>query len=450
MREFEQFDSHVAAHAEAWLEELAAAARRPSVSATGVGIAEMAALVRDRLRAAGATAEIVELGVSHPAVIGEIGSGGRTILLYDHFDVQPPGDPEPWLSPPWEPVIRDGALFGRGVADDKGELLARIHAVEAWQATFGALPIRVRFLIEGAHEIGSPGLAEIVSANRRRLTADACLSEGTGRDEAGNVVINLGCRGMISMELRVAVRSRTFASSYGGLLPSAPRRLMEAVSSLVGPDGALLADGVDDLVQTGTPEELALLTKIPWDEAQVRSALGVEGFAGGLTGIPLLRRYLLEPFVSLCSFTSGDPAWGLVIPGEASARLDVRLVPGLEPEVVVDLIRAHLARRDMADVSLTVLAAVAPDRCSPDEPVVAAAIAAARSAEGREPVVYPLMPAYSASRVFRDGLGTPVLFAGAVTNAASNLHAANENVTLAEYPAYVRFFGRFIDEFSRR
>ena len=125
-------------------------------------------------------------------------------------------------------------------------------------------------------------------------------------------------------------------------------------------------------------------------------------------------------------------------------------MPGLEPEIVVDLIRAHLAKREMADVSLTVLAAVAPDRCSPDEPVVAAAIAAARSAEGRDAVVYPLMPAYSASRVFRDGLGTPVLFAGAVTNATSNLHAANENVTLAEYPAYVRFFGRFIDEFSRR
>jgi acetylornithine deacetylase/succinyl-diaminopimelate desuccinylase-like protein len=236
---------------------------------------------------------------------------------------------------------------------------------------------------------------------------------------------------------------------YGGLLASAPRLLMDAVASVVGPDGALIVDGVDERVQTGSPEDLALLERLPWSEDNVRRTLDVDGFAGGMSGMPLLRRYVLEPFVALCSFTSGDPAWGLVIPGEAAARLDIRLVPGLDPDVVLDLLRAHLARRGFDDVSVTVLASVAPDRCSPSEPVVAAAIAAARDAEGRNPVVYPLMPAYSASRVFRDGLGTPVLFAGAVTNASSNLHAANENVVVDEYLAYVRFLGRFLDRFAR-
>src|SRR5205085_12598789 len=135
----------------------------------------------------------VEAGISHPAVIGEIGAGSRSVLLYDPYDVQPPGDPAAWSSPPWEPTLRGGALYGRGVADDKAELLARIHAVEAWTAPFGDLPLRVRFLIEGAHEIGSPGLREIAESNRERLVADACLSEGTGRDDGGNVTINLGC-----------------------------------------------------------------------------------------------------------------------------------------------------------------------------------------------------------------------------------------------------------------
>ena len=167
-----------------------------------------------------------------------------------------------------------------------------------------------------------------------------------------------------------------------------------------------------------------------------------------MSGLRLLRRYLLEPFVAVCAVTSGDPSWGLVIPGEATARLDIRLVPGLDPDIVVDLLRRHLEARGYSDVVTTVLAAVAPDRCSPDEPVVAAAIAAARDAEGRDPVVYPLMPAYSASRVFRDQLGTPVLFAGAVTNATSNLHAANENIVIDEYLAYVRFVGRFIERFA--
>jgi acetylornithine deacetylase/succinyl-diaminopimelate desuccinylase-like protein len=446
--DFAAFDAVVAGQREAWLAELIDLAR-PSVSATGEGIAEMGPRVVERLRAAGATAELVESGVSPPAVIGEIGAGPRSVLFYDHYDVQPPGDLAAWSTPPWEPTRRGDQLFGRGVADDKAELLARIHAVEAWQAVFGPLPLRVRYLIEGAHEIGSPGLAEIVAANRDRLTADACLSEGTGRDEQGNVTINLGCRGFVSVELRVALRHRTLASMYGGLLASAPRLLLDAVASVVGPDGALLIDGVEERVQTGTPDDLALLDRIPWDEDEMRRTLDVDGFAGGMSGEALRRRYVLEPFVAVCSFTSGDPAWGLVIPGEAAARLDIRLVPGLDPEVVVDLLRRHLAAHGFGSVAVTVLAAVAPDRCDPREPVVAAAIEAARDAEGRQPVVYPLMPAYSASRVFRDGLGTPVLFAGAVTNASSNLHAANENIVVSEYGAYVRFLGRFLEQFAR-
>jgi acetylornithine deacetylase/succinyl-diaminopimelate desuccinylase-like protein len=191
-----------------------------------------------------------------------------------------------------------------------------------------------------------------------------------------------------------------------------------------------------------------MLEAIPWNEEQVRETLGVHGFAGSMTGLDLLRRYVLEPFVALCSFTSGDPAWGLVIPGEAAARLDVRLVPGLDPDVVVELIRDQLAARGFGDVALTVLAAVAPDRCDPAEPVVTAALDAAREIEGRDPVVYPVMPAYSASRVFRDGLGTPVLFAGAPTNASSDLHAANENIVIEEWFAYIRFFGRFLARFA--
>jgi acetylornithine deacetylase/succinyl-diaminopimelate desuccinylase-like protein len=447
--EFAAFDAFVSGHRDAWLAELIDLAR-PSVSATGEGIAEMGPRVVARLRAAGATADLVESGVSHPAVIGEIGAGRRSVLFYDHYDVQPPGDPATWSTPPWQPTLKDGRLFGRGVADDKGELLARIHAVEAWQATNGPLPLKVRYLIEGAHEIGSPGLAEIVNGNRDRLVADACLSEGTGRDEQGNVTINLGCRGFVSVELRVALRSRTLASMYGGLLASAPRLLLDAVASVVGPDGALLVDGADERVQTGTPDDLALLERIPWDEDEIRRTLDVADFAGGMSGDALRRRYVLEPFVAVCTFTSGDPSWGLfIIPGEAAARLDIRLVPGLDPDVVVDLLRRHLEAHGYGKVSVTVLAAVAPDRCDPAEPVVAAAIEAARDAEGRDPVVYPLMPAYSASRVFRDGLGTPVLFAGAVTNASSNLHASNENIVIDEYAAYVRFLGRFLDRFAR-
>lgn len=452
MTDFARFDAHVAERASDFFDELIAYGRQPSVSATGEGIAAMAPLVVATLERAGARASIVESPARYPAVIAEAGpeAGGarRTLLLYDHYDVQPPGDPAAWDSPPWEPTLRGGALYGRGIADDKGELLARIHAIEAWGATRGPLPLRVRWIVEGEHEIGSPGLPGILRVNRSRLEADACLSEGTGRDELGNVTINLGCRGFVSLELSVRMRRIALASMYAGILPSAPDRLMRALATIVGPDGALTVDGVAERTPAPTVDDLAMLAAIPWSEADARAALEVDILVPGLRGLDLLRRYLLEPFVAVCSVTSGDPAWGLVVPGDARARLDIRLVPGLDPDDVIGLLRAHLLAHGFDDVGVEVLAAVAPDRTAASEPIVAAAIAAARDAEGREPVVYPLMPAYSASRVFRDELGTPVLFAGAVTNARSNLHAPNENVVLDEYLAYIRFFGRLLEWFA--
>lgn len=449
MTEFQRFDAYVAQHAERFFGELESFGRQPSVSVTGEGIAEMAPLVVSTLSRIGAGAAIVASPARHPAVIAEAGAGARTLLLYDHYDVQPPGDLGAWETPPWEPSRRHGALYGRGIADDKGELLARIHAVEAWQAAHGPLPLRVRWIVEGEHEIGSPGLAEILRANRSRLEADACLSEGTGRDEFGSVTINLGCRGFVSVELAVRLRRVTLASSMGGLLPSASDRLMRALLTVAGPDGSVLIDGVAERVPAPSADDEALLRAIPWSDSAAREALGIDALTPGLTGIDLLRHHLVEPFVAICAVNSGDPSWGLVVPGEAVARLDIRLVPGLDPDVLVDLLRAHLERRGFADVSVVVLAAVAPDRTDPSLPAVRAAIEAARDAEGgREPVVYPLMPAYSASRVFRDELDTPTLFAGAVTNARSNLHAPNENIVLDEYLAYVRFFGRFLARFA--
>lgn len=450
MTDFGRFDAYVAEHADRFFDDLVAFGRQPSVSATGEGIAEMAPAVAATLQRVGAAAAVVQSSARHPAVLAEIGAGARTLLLYDHYDVQPPGDLRTWSSPPWEPAFRDGALFGRGIADDKGELLARIHTVEAWRATRGPLPIRVRWIVEGEHEIGSPGLAAILRANADRLRADVCLSEGTGRDEFGNVTINLGCRGFVSVELAVRLREIPLASSLGALLPSASGRLLRALGTLVGSDNALLIDGVAELLPPPSPADLDLLAAIPWSVDEARLALGIGALTPGLSGPELLRRHLLEPFVAVCSLRSGDPSWGLVVPGDATARLDIRLVPGLDPGPVVDLLRRHLDARGFHDVAIEVLAAVAPDRVDASLPAVRAAIEAATEAEGgRLPVVYPLMPAYSASRVFRDELGAPTLFAGAVTNARSNLHAPDENVVLDEYLAYTRFFGRFLDRFAR-
>ncbi len=442
------FDAHVERNADRSLAQLVRLCRQPSISKTGSGIREMAAEVGDLFAAAGAEVETLNPGEPYPVLLGTLGAGSVRLLLYDHYDVQPPEPVDAWTSPPFEPVFRDGALYGRGVGDDKGELLARLHTLESYQQVFGAVPVRVQFLVEGAHEIGSPGLTATVAAHRERLRSDVCVSEGLGRDESGNFTIYLGCRGFAHVELVAQMREQVLASMYGGLLANPAERLARALSTLSDEKGSLVLDGLQDYVAPPTPEDLACLARLPLDEPRLRAELKTTAFIGARSGSELLRRYLLEPFATVTTFVAGDLSWGLMLPGRAVARLDVRLVPNLDPAAVVELLRQHLHRRGFDEIEISLLGGVPPDRCPADAPVVDAAIAAARDLTGVEPIVYPLMPAYSASHVFHHGLGTPVIFAGAVTHAGSNLHGPNENIRVADYVDYIKYFGRLISRLA--
>lgn len=444
MIDFRLFDEYVERNADRFLADLIALCRHPSVSKTGDGIQETALSVVESFKNVDAQVEVLNPGEPYPVVLATLGAGRTSLLLYDHYDVQPAEPLDLWRSPPFEPESREGCLYGRGVGDDKGELVARLQALESYRQVFGDLPVQVKFLVEGAHEIGSPGLGAVVEANRGRLRADACLSEGLGRDEAGHFTIFLGCRGFAHVELVSQMREAVLASMYGGLLPNPALRLLQALATLSDDRGDLVLDGLKDHAVPPTPADLALLERIPFDEDELRTQLGTSRFNGDRSGAELLRHYLLEPFATISALVAGDLSWGLVLPGRAVARLDIRLVPDLEPASTADLVRQHLRRRGFDDVEVSLLGGVPPDRCPAGAPIVAAATAAARDLTGVDPIVYPLMPAYSASRVFHESLGTPVLFAGAVTNVRSNLHGPNENIRVAEYFEYIKYIGRLI------
>ncbi len=448
-RDWRAFDEHVQQRAEPYLADLVDLCRQPSVSSSGEGIQPMAARVAELFSRAGAEVEVLAAeNAPYPAVLGTFGHGPYTLLLYDHYDVQPVEPLDAWHTAPFEPLLRDGVLYGRGVADDKGELLARVQALTAYQAVFGELPIQVKLLAEGAHEIGSRGLEQIVTAHRDTLRADACVSEGLGRDEQDNLTVHLGCRGFAYLELVVQQRDQVHASMFGGLLPNPGWRLVQALSTLADANGDLTLDGLDAHVPAPSAEDLTMLARLPLDEARLLASLQTREFAAGRSGLPLLQRYLLEPYWTITALQSGDPEWGLKLPGRAVARLDLRLVPNLNPRLVTDLLRAHLEHRGFADVQVRLLSGVAPDRCPSNAPIARAAVDAARDLSGLEPAVYPIMPAYSASDVFHRILGTPVIFAGAVTHAASNLHAANENIRVTDYLAAIKYLGRLIQRLS--
>src|ERR671916_1459052 len=259
--------------------------RMPSISAREDESGEFrrcAQWVAGKLEEAGAEASIIETE-GHPVVYAEVGSGGSTLLSYGHYDVQPPEPLDLWESDPFEPTIRDGGLYARGVADDKGDVLARIQALRLYIGEHGPLPFRLKFLIEGEEEISSPNLAPFVRSNADLLSADACLWEGSMKDEAGGPMIECGTKGMAYVELRARGASYDLHSMYGGIAPNPVWRLVQALRTIKDEGGEITLDGLDDLIEPPSEEELGAIRKIPFDDAALREYWGVEALDRELT-----------------------------------------------------------------------------------------------------------------------------------------------------------------------
>ena len=448
---FATFDAHVRAHSREYVDELKELIRLPTVSAHGVAIDETAAAVLARAKRAGVTAEALRVGGGPPTIVGEMGSGDRTLLVYDHYDVQPPDPLDEWKTPPFEPVERNGILFGRGVSDNKGNLMARLQAIEAYRATVGELPLRIRVLFEGEEEIGSEHLADFVRTHGARLAADGCIWEAGYKDAAGRPTISLGLKGIAYFELRVRGAKSDVHSSQATIIPNPAWRLVWALATLKDQDDRITIDGLIDHVRKPTAEDVALLEKLPYDEAETKRIHGIDSFVRGLTGTPLKLKHFFEPTCTICGFTSGysGPGSKTVLPAVASAKLDFRLVPDLEPKLVGQLLRAHLDKRGFADIEIVPFHGERPSRWPNNSQVALAALAACRDTYETEPVVCPLMVGSGPMSQVCDALSIPVVGFGS-GNAASANHAPNENIAIADYVDHIRAFGRFLHAFGGR
>jgi acetylornithine deacetylase/succinyl-diaminopimelate desuccinylase-like protein len=446
---FAAFDEHVRSRAPAYLDELKALVRQPTVSAHGQALEETARLVLERARRSGVAARIERVPAGPPTVIGETGAGARTLLVYNHFDVQPPDPLDEWETPPFEPVERGGLLFGRGVSDNKGNLMARLQAVEAYRATLGELPLRLRVLYEAEEEIGSEHLAEFVRLHADELRADGCVWEAGYKDAAGRPTISLGLKGICYLDLRVRGAAKDAHSSVGTIVPNAAWRLVWALASLKDERDRITVDGLMDHVREPTGADLAVLEDLPFDEAAVRRIHGIRSFVGGLRGTELKRKHFFEPTCTICGLTSGYQGEGskTVLPAVASAKVDFRLVADLTPELVRRLVREHLDRRGFTDVELVPHHGEGPSRWPADSLAARAAIAACRDAYGVEPIVYPLMAGSGPMAQVCGALGIPATGFGS-GNATSANHAPNENIAIADYVDHIRAFGRFIRAFA--
>lgn len=318
----DRFEAHIEENKGRYFDELCALLRQPSIAAQGIGIEETATLVAQRLEQIGAQVHIFRVPGAAPVVYASLGSGERTLLIYDHYDVQPPEPLDLWHSPPFEPMLRDGKLYARGVADNKGNLMLRIQAIESWLAVYGALPCRINFLVEGEEEIGSINLEAFCQRHADLLRADGCLWETGGMNALEQPTIMCGAKGICYVELVVRGASHDLHSANATMVPNPAWRLTWALATLKAPDERVLIPGFYDRVRPPSAADMAALERIPLDDEELLADFGIPQFLGGLHGIERLKAHLFNPTCTICGLVSGYTGEGskTVLPSEARAK----------------------------------------------------------------------------------------------------------------------------------
>jgi acetylornithine deacetylase/succinyl-diaminopimelate desuccinylase-like protein len=451
MYDFTQTDAYLKEHLDDSIAELSRLVAQPSVGAQNWGLQECAALVDEMLRRRGFQVEILPTGGA-PVVYGaRKGRSENTLLIYNHYDVQPPEPLELWDSPPFEPQLRDGKLYGRGVSDDKGQFVARLFAIDALLEATGELPCTVKFIIEGEEETSSVHLHDFVANNLERLKADACLWEFGGVDHREVPMQYLGLRGICYVELSVQTANSDAHSGLGGsIFPNAAWRLVWALNSLKGPDERIRIPGFYDTVRQPSPRERELMEALPEVADEYKQRYGIQNFIKGLTdGVELRIAEVFEPTCTICGLTSGYQGLGskTVLPAQASAKVDFRLVPEQTPEEVLRLLRAHLDTEGFSDVQIAYLGGEPAALTDPDHPFVDLVVRTAASIYDAPMQLVPLVGGSGPNDPFIHLLKLPVVTAGA-GYPGTLAHAPNENIRLDLYLKHAMHMVRMLTEFG--
>jgi acetylornithine deacetylase/succinyl-diaminopimelate desuccinylase-like protein len=287
------------------------------------------------------------------------------------------------------------------------------------------------------------------SEHAELLAADGCMWEAGHKDENERPAITLGLKGIMYLELRAHGAASDLHSSLATIIPNPSWRLVWALSTLKDENDNILVDGLMDYVVEPTAKEIDMLAAIPFEEEKMKARFGIPHFIRGLKGVEALKKHLYEPTCTICGFKAGYIEQGTktVLPSTAMVKLDFRLVPNLEPDIIIDLLRKHLDKRGFNDIEVVPMHGEHSSKAPPDAPIVKAAIAAAKVVYSENPVVYPLMAGSGPMYPLTQALGTPAFSAG-VSYSVSNVHAPNENIRLKDYFEGIRFIGELIRQFG--
>ncbi|MGH7501931.1 MAG: M20/M25/M40 family metallo-hydrolase [Longimicrobiales bacterium] len=427
----DNLDAHIA-NVQRWL-------RQPSVSAQNIGIQEMAAMLRDDLRRLGfQEAELVPTS-GHPGVWGFYDAAAeRTLVLYMMYDVQPV-EPADWRSPPFEANLVDHELgtvvMARGATNQKGPERAFLNAVASILAVDGTLPVNLMVAAEGEEELGSPNYPEVIDRYEGRLrTADGVVFPFNSQDGAGDFEMSLGVKGILYFEIEArggeagGPKDAEIHGSYKAIVDAPAIRLVQALATLTSRDGNTIAiPGYTDGVRPPTLEEQRLINGMAsrWNDQRLLDQMGVDHWIDGMTGRVAIMRYLYAPTLNINGMWSGYTGEGTktILPHVATAKVDSRLPPGLDPDTALAMIRRHLDSNGFADVEIRQLSGYPAAQTSVDAPLVRAAISVFRK-YGYTPTVSPRLAGSAPFYQFTERLGLPLVFSG--LGHGSGAHAPNE------------------------
>ena len=446
---FTQFDRYVERHAQKFTERLQSVCRMPSVAARGTGMRAIAETIEQMMQRVGIGTRTFKFGAGYPIIYGECGSGPQTFVVYGHYDVQPVGHLRDWSYGPFAATIIDGKLYARGAANSKGDLVARLAAVETYQKTFGKLPVSLKFLVDGEDGMGSPSLHRFASEHSEMLTADGCIWDEGYKDTKERPVISLGFKGIQFLELRAFGPRTDLHSKWGAIVPNPAWRLVQALATIVSPKGVITIDGFSSRIAPVSEEDAEALKHIELDEAGLKQEFRIGNWVRSLKGPALVKEHIFGPTCTICGIHTGHTEAGVktVLPSTALARLDFRLVPDLTPEIVTELLRAHLDVRGFKDIEISELGNAPLAKSSSNSTVAKAVIESARQVYGVEPLVYPMEPSSGPVGAICGikSPPTPVASFG-LSHAGSNPHGPDENIRVDDFLQSIKFIGRVINK----
>lgn len=424
----------VDAHREEYLARLIDYVRRPSISAHGVGIAEVADYMAEVLREIGLETRLIETE-RWPMLLAtrQERAGAPTVLLYGHYDVQPPDPLDEWLSPPFEPTVRNGRLYARGVGDNKGQHLANVLALEALLACAGRLPCNVKVLLEGEEEIGSPHIAQFIAQHREDVLADLVITSDGPVHESGRCEICFGVRGVLSLELRARGANRDLHSgNWGGVAPNPIWTLVQLLASMKNARGEVTIDGFYEHVQPQTALEREALARMPVDVEHVQRSLGLAAFDQPVER-GFYERLSAWPTFTLNGFHSGygGPGSKTVLPHEAFVKCDIRLVEAQSADDICAKVLAHV-KRFAPEVEVVRQGSMEPSKTPLDSPYAGPIRRGLLAAQGEEPLLVPALGGSLPDYVFTKTLGIPA-FVVPYANADESNHAPNENLEIERF-----------------